>query len=84
MSASATVLHRHFEHVISTYHPFADYLGFSEIEDGFVLGYDGGNGPKYLVLDCEFNIISDETVGTARLMTFGGILLDAVVSLLND
>lgn len=75
MSASVTVLHRQFEQIVNAYHPFANYVGFSEIEDGFVLGYDGGNGTKYMVVDCEFDVIKDESFGTSRSMTIGAIAL---------
>jgi hypothetical protein len=83
MSASATVLHRHFEHLVETYHPFATYLGFSEIAEGFVLGYDGGNGTKYMIVDCEFDVIADETFGTSRSLSFGAIALEFLSAVLG-
>lgn len=68
MSASEQVMHRMFSEVVAQYHPFAQYLGYQEGEDGFILHYQGPNGQQYMVMDTEGNILGDTTMGTTRTM----------------
>jgi len=76
MSNSEIVLSRHFEQVVGYYHPYAEYLGFTEYGDYFVVAYQGIGEPKFMVLDEDLDVVADETVGTTR---WGGAL-----SLLSD
>ena len=79
MSASENVMHQIFSHTVAEYHPFAEYLGYAEGEDGFVVYYQGANGQQYMIVDTEGNILSDTTMGTTRtlgLLTAGAAILD--------
>lgn len=66
MSASETVMHQMFSQIVAEYHPFADYLGYQESEDNFIIYYQGANGQQAMAIDTEGNIIADSTLGTAR------------------
>jgi len=81
MSASETVMHQMFSQIVEHYHPFAEYLGYQEGEDGFVIYYQGSNGQQGMVVDTEGNVIADSTMGTTRTMDLflGGL---AVLSML--
>lgn len=81
MSASETVLHQMFAQIVEHYHPFAEYLGYQEGEDGFIIHYEGPNGQQGMVVDTEGNVIADSTMGTTRTMGLflGGL---AVLSIL--
>ena len=66
MSASETVMHQMFSQIVAEYHPFADYLGYQESDDKFIIYYQGANGQQAMVIDTEGNIVADSTLGTAR------------------
>jgi len=81
MSASENVMHQIFNTIVSQYHPFAQYLGYAEGEDGFVVYYQGPNGQQYMVVDTEGNILADTTMGTTRtlgILTAGAAILSAL------
>lgn len=73
MLASEQVMHRHFYHLVAEYHPFAEYLGYQEAEDGFIVYYNGGNGQQAMLVDVEGNILNDTTLGTTRTMGLLGL-----------
>ncbi|MDJ1168961.1 hypothetical protein PMG71_05940 [Roseofilum sp. BLCC_M154] len=78
MSASETVMHQMFANLVAEYHPFANYLGYQEGENGFIIIYDGGNGRQAMVVDTHGNIVQDTTLGTTRtlgLLALGAWLL---------
>ncbi|MBD2184544.1 hypothetical protein H6S82_11925 [Planktothrix sp. FACHB-1355] len=80
MSASEQVMHRMFSEIVAQYHPFAQYIGYQEGEDGFMLHYQGPNGQQYMIVDTEGNILGDTTMGTTRTMevlTVGAAILSA-------
>ncbi|MEM8779370.1 MAG: hypothetical protein AAGF26_10970, partial [Cyanobacteria bacterium P01_G01_bin.49] len=66
MSASEIVMHQMFAEVVASYHPFADYIGYQEAADGFIICYQGQNGQQYMAIDTQGNVLSDTTVGTTR------------------
>jgi hypothetical protein len=68
MSASEYVLHNIFKNIIADYHPFAEYKGYTEGKDGFIIFYQGENGRQHLVVDIQGNVVSDSTVGTTRIL----------------
>ncbi|NEP42219.1 MAG: hypothetical protein F6K35_24570 [Okeania sp. SIO2H7] len=84
MLASERVMHRTFAQVIANYHPFAEYLGYQEAEDGFIVYYDGGNGQQGMLVDVEGNIIADTTVGTTRTMGLLGLGAAIISGLMGD
>ena len=53
MSASEYVLHNIFKNIIADYHPFAEYEGYTEGKDGFIIFYQGENGQQHLVVDIQ-------------------------------
>ena len=69
MSASETVMHQMFSQIVAEYHPFADYLGYQESDDKFIIYYQGANGQQAMVVD--------STLGTAR--TAGLLAVGAAV-----
>jgi hypothetical protein len=69
MSASETVMHQMFSQIVAEYHPFADYLGYQESDDNFMIYYQGSNGQQAMVVDTEGNIIADSTIGTTRTVS---------------
>jgi hypothetical protein len=78
MSASETVMHQMFANLVAQYHPFANYLGYQEGENGFLVIYDGGNGRQAMVVDINGEVVQDTTMGTTRtvgLVTLGALLL---------
>jgi hypothetical protein len=77
MSASETVMHQMFSQIVAEYHPFADYLGYQESDDKFIIYYQGANGQQAMMIDTEGNIIADSTLGTAR--TAGLLAVGAAV-----
>lgn len=80
MSASVEILHRMFGEVVAQYHPFADYLGFDDCEQGFIVYYRGSGEIQYILIDTEGNIVGDTTVGTTRsmgLLALGAAVLGA-------
>ena len=81
MSASETVMHQIFSEIVERYHPFADYVGYQEGEDGFLIHYQGPNGRQAMIVDTQGNVINDSSVGTTRTMGLlvGGL---AVLSML--
>ncbi len=81
MSASEIVMHRMFAEVVAYYHPFAEYLGYQEAEDGFLICYEGTNGQQYIAIDTEGNVLGDTTIGTTRtvgVLAVGAAILDAM------
>jgi len=68
MPASEIVMHQIFSQIVEQYHPFAEYLGYQDGEDGFLILYQGPNGRQTMLVDTEGNIIADSTLGTARTM----------------
>ncbi|NES03153.1 MAG: hypothetical protein F6K22_09990 [Okeania sp. SIO2F4] len=67
--------------IVASYHPFADYLGYQEAEDGFIIHYQGTNGQQYMVIDTQGNVLSDTTLGTTRTLgalAVGAAILDAM------
>lgn len=68
MPASEIVMHRMFEEIVATYHPFAEYIGYQDAEDGFIICYRGANGEQYMAIDTEGNVLNDTTIGTTRTM----------------
>ncbi len=77
MSASEIVMHRMFAEVVASYHPFADYLGYQEAADGFIIHYQGPNGQQYMAIDIEGNVLGDTTMGTTR--TLGALAVGAAI-----
>jgi len=80
MSASEMVLHQMFQNVVAEYHPLADYLGYQEFDDGFLLFYKGVGEVQSMAVDTQGNIIADSTIGTTRsmgLLAVGAALLGA-------
>lgn len=80
MSASEQVMHRMFSELVAQYHPFAQYIGYQEAEDGFILYYQGSGDRQYMLVDTEGNILGDTTMGTTRTMevlTVGATILSA-------
>ena len=68
MSASEHVLHNVFNQIVADYHPFAEYEGYAEGDDGFIVYYRGSQQQQQMVVDIEGNIIADSTVGTTRTL----------------
>ncbi len=68
-SAAETVLHQAFCRVVAEYHPFAEYIGYSECDGGFVVGYRGSNGDKYMLLDTDLEVVDDQSFGTTRSLS---------------
>jgi hypothetical protein len=66
MSASEVVLHQRFYEIVSEYHPFAEYIGYSDLEDGFILYYRGSGEEQQMAIDIEGNVVADTTMGTTR------------------
>ncbi|MBN3958720.1 hypothetical protein [Nostoc sp. NMS8] len=66
MSASEYVMHNIFNKIVAEYHPFAEYQGYAEGENGFIVYYQGANGQQHMVVDTEGNIVTDTTMGTTR------------------
>jgi hypothetical protein len=66
MSASQIVLHRHFHSVVANYHPFAEYEGYTECDEGFLVAYRGNGERKYMLVDTYLDVVDDQTVGTTR------------------
>lgn len=82
MSASEIVMHRMFADVVAYYHPFAEYLGYQEATDGFIICYEGTNGQQYMAIDIEGNVLGDTTMGTTRtvgVFAAGVAILDALL-----
>jgi hypothetical protein len=78
MSASQCVIHQILHHLVAEYHPFAEYLGYAEDENYFVVYYQGANGEQHMIVDTQGNIISDTTIGTKRtaeIMVAGAAIL---------
>lgn len=87
MSASEQVMHRMFSELVAQYHPFAQYIGYQEAEDGFILYYQGSGEQQYMVVDMEGNILSDTTVGAVRIMEIlavGATILSAFFGSQSD
>ncbi|MGB3509279.1 MAG: hypothetical protein WBA93_08560 [Microcoleaceae cyanobacterium] len=81
MAASEIVMHRMFVEIVASYHPFAEYLGYQEAEDGFIICYQGQNGQQYMSIDTEGNVLGDTTLGTTRTLgalAVGAAILDAM------
>lgn len=81
MLASEIVLHGHFQELVAEFHPFAQYTGYQEGEDCFIVHYDGGNGDQAMLVDVEGNVVGDTTMGTTRslgLLGIGAIILSAM------
>ena len=81
MSASEIVMHRMFAEAVEHYHPFAEYLGYQEAADGFIVYYEGTNGQQYMAIDTEGNVVGDTTMGTTRTVgafAVGVAILDAL------
>lgn len=81
MSASKKLIHHFFAGVVAHYHPFAEYQGYEERIDGFIVHYQG-NGQQYMAIDSEGNILGDTTMGTIRtaeLLEVGLKILDAML-----
>jgi hypothetical protein len=68
MAASEIVMHRMFAEIVANYHPFAEYIGYQDAEEGFIICYQGANGEQYMAIDTEGNVLGDTTMGTARTM----------------
>ncbi|HBL13574.1 MAG TPA: hypothetical protein DD379_19685 [Cyanobacteria bacterium UBA11162] len=66
MSAAEIVLHRHFQSLVSEYHPFAKYEGYAECDEGFLVAYRGSGERKYMLVDTDLDVVHDQTVGTTR------------------
>ncbi|WP_193197999.1 hypothetical protein [Nostoc sp. MG11] len=82
MSASEYVMHNIFSKIIDEYHPFAEYQGYAEGENGFIVYYQGTNGQQHMVVDTEGNIISDSTMGTTRslgILAVGAGLISTLI-----
>ncbi|MDZ8264457.1 hypothetical protein [Nostoc sp. ChiQUE01b] len=82
MSASEYVMHNIFNKIVSEYHPFAEYQGYAEGENGFIVYYQGTNGQQHMVVDTEGNIISDSTMGTTRslgILAVGAAFVSALM-----
>lgn len=82
MSASEYAMHRIFAQTVAEYHPFAEYLGYREGEDGFIVYYNSGNGQQAMLVDINGNIINDTTLGTTRtmgLLALGATFLSALM-----
>ncbi|MGK7903049.1 MAG: hypothetical protein AB4352_16885 [Hormoscilla sp.] len=80
MSAAEGMLHRMFSNAVAEYHPFADYLGFSECSDGFLIYYQGTGDVQCLAIDSDGDIVGDTTLGTKRsldLLDLGARLFNA-------
>ncbi len=75
MSASEILLHQSFEQIVAQYHPFAEYIGYKECEDGFILCYRGSGGDKYMSLDTNLNVVDDQTLGTARTLGIAAVAI---------
>lgn len=75
MAASEYVMHQILGKIVANYHPFAEYLGYQDGEDVFIVYYQGANGQQHMVVDTEGNIISDSTIGTTR--TIGALAVGA-------
>lgn len=81
MPASEIVMHRMFAEIVASYHPFAEYLGYQEAEDGFIICYQGSNGQQYMAIDTEGNVLGDTTMGTTRtvgILAIGAAILGAM------
>lgn len=81
MPASEIVMHRMFAEIVADYHPFAEYLGYQEAEDGFIICYQGSNGQQYMAIDTEGNVLGDTTMGTTRtvgILAIGAAILGAM------
>ncbi len=81
MSASEIVMHRMFAEAVEHYHPFAEYLGYQEATDGFIVYYEGTNGQQYMAIDIEGNVLGDTTIGTTRtvgVFAAGVAIIDAL------
>lgn len=66
MSASERLLHRTFQELVEAYHPFAEYEGYTEVEEGFLVGYRGIGERKYMLVDTDLDVVADECFGTTR------------------
>lgn len=81
MAASEIVMHRIFAEIVNQYHPFAEYVGYQDGEDGFIICYRGANGEQYMAIDTEGNVLGDTTLGTTRTMgivAIGAAILGAM------
>ncbi|PPT09050.1 hypothetical protein CKA32_000124 [Geitlerinema sp. FC II] len=75
-------MHQMFQSLIEEYHPFASYVGYDELEDGFILYYQGVGEVQGMVIDTDGNIVADSTVGTTRsmgLLAVGTTILSALM-----
>ena len=82
MLASEKVMHQSFYNIVAEYHPFAEYLGYQELPDGFVIYYEGSNGQQRMLVDVDGNIVDDTTLGTTRtvsLLAVGAALLSSLI-----
>lgn len=83
MSASEYVLHNIFKNIVADYHPFAEYEGYTEGNDGFIIYYQGANGRQHIVVDIQGNVVSDSTVGTTRILGVLAIVVAFVSGLVG-
>ncbi|NEQ71880.1 MAG: hypothetical protein F6K23_01560 [Okeania sp. SIO2C9] len=63
--------------LLPTITPFAEYLGYQEAADGFIICYEGTNGQQYIAIDTEGNVLGDTTLGTTR--TIGAFAAGAAI-----
>jgi hypothetical protein len=80
-SAAETVLHQAFCRIVAEYHPFCEYIGYSECDGGFVVGYRGSNGDKYLLLNTDLQVVEDQSFGFTRSAGVAAIALGVLGAL---